>query len=233
MEPEAEIKNSIKNWAVGDRPREKLAAKGVNALSDAELIAILLGSGTREGSALDVARRMMQKIDNDLLALGKLSVKDLMKEKGIGQARAIIIVAAIELGRRRRRFETEQKKNITSSKDVAEIFMSRIGDLPHEQFWLLLLNRANKVIGQELISSGGIAGTVVDTRIIFKKAIESLASSIILCHNHPSGNLKPSEADLSLTNRLKEAGKLLEIPVLDHIIVTDSSSFSFADEGLI
>lgn len=227
-----EIENiSIKEWAEDDRPREKMIQKGKSALSDAELIAILIGSGSREESAVSLSQRILKNYGNSLNELGKLNIKDLMKFQGIGEAKAITIIAAIELGRRRRKDEGILRKKITSSSDVFQIFQPKMGDLPFEEFWVLLLNRANKVIGEEMISRGGVSGTVADTKIIFKSALEKLASSIILIHNHPSGNLQPSSQDIQLTNKMKEAGKCMDIAVLDHLIVTDSGYFSFADEG--
>ena len=179
---------TIKNWAIEDRPREKLLQKGARVLSNAELIAILLGSGTHKFSAVDLARQLLQRSGNNLNNLGKLTVKDLMKLKGIGEAKAISIVAALELGKRRKQEEISSSQSIKSSKDVYEIFEPLVSDLPHEEFWILLLNRSNRIIGKSKVSQGGVAGTVIDTKLIMKSAIENLASSIILCHNHPSGN---------------------------------------------
>ncbi|MBN1250579.1 MAG: DNA repair protein RadC [Bacteroidales bacterium] len=224
---------SIKNWAIEDRPREKLLLKGINSLSDAELIAILISSGSFEETAVELSKRIISSVDNNLNQLGKLSIKDLQKFKGIGQAKAISIVAAMELGRRRKLSEIIIKENIQSSEQAYEIFNPVLEDLPHEEFWIAFLNRANKVIAKTRISQGGIAGTVIDVKIIMKLAIENLASGIILCHNHPSGNKKPSNEDIKITNKLIEAGKLLDISVLDHIIIANSSYFSFADQGLI
>lgn len=224
---------SIKTWSEDDRPREKLLTKGKQSLSNAELIAILIGSGNREMSAVDLARSLMEHSDNKLSNLGRLSVADLKKFKGIGEAKAISIVSAMELGRRRRTEEGVKRKQVTSSSDVYEYFADALADKQHEEFWILLLNRANKIISKELISRGGITGTVADCRLIFKMAIERNACSVILCHNHPSGNLKPSEADRTLTRKLIDGGKLLDVPVLDHIIFADNGYFSFADEGLI
>lgn len=223
----------ILSWAEEDRPREKLLQKGKAALTDAELIAILIGSGTVELSAVDVAKIIVQKAGNNLNELAKLSIKELMKIKGIGEAKAITIVAALELGRRRKESEIIKKNRISSSRDAYEQIKPHLLDLPHEEFWLLLLNRANEVIRPLQVSQGGVSGTVADPKIIFKFALEYLASSIILVHNHPSGNLKPSEADKDLTRRLVSAGKLLEIPILDHLIFTDGGYLSFADDGLL
>lgn len=223
----------ILSWAEEDRPREKLLLKGKAALSDAELIAILIGSGTRELSAVDLSKVILQKAANNLNELAKLSIKDLMKVKGIGEAKAISIIAALELGRRRKESEVVRRPRISSSRDAYEQIQPYLLDLPHEEFWLLLLNRANEVIKPVQVSQGGVSGTVADPKIIFKFAIENLSSAIILVHNHPSGNLKPSEADKELTRRLSSAGKLLEIPVLDHLIFTDGGYLSFADEGIL
>lgn len=222
----------ILSWAEEDRPREKLLLKGKAALSDAELIAILMGSGTRELSAVDLAKQILHSVGNNLNELAKLSIKDLMKFKGVGDAKAISIAAALELGRRRKESEILKRPKITCSADAYEAIKPYLLDLLHEQFWVLLLNRANEVLKPVQISVGGVSGTVADPKLIFKAAIEELASSIILVHNHPSGNLTPSQADKDLTKKVKEAGRLLDIPVLDHLIFTDTSYFSFADEGL-
>lgn len=224
---------TIKNWSPEDRPREKMILKGKASLSDAELIAILLGTGTSTLSAVDLAKKIMQGVDYNLHELARLTVKDLVKIKGIGEAKAITIVAALELGRRRKELESDAKPKITGSKDAYEILKAELLDMPHEEFWILLLNRANRVIAKKQVSQGGVAGTVADPKIIFKMALESLASGIILAHNHPSGNLTASEADINLTKKLKEGGKLLEIQVLDHLILAGQKYFSFADEGLI
>lgn len=227
-------KMGIKAWAEEDRPREKLLLKGHGALTDAELLAILIGSGNTNESAVDLCKRILKEAaTNDLNELAKLDLHDLMKFKGIGEAKAITIVAALELGRRRRAAEVGVKPQITSSRDVFELLQPRIGDLPHEEFWVLYLNRANRVTFQESISAGGVAGTVADLKIIFKRALNQLASGIIIAHNHPSGNLKPSQADIDLTRKVREGGKTLEISVLDHLIITTSGYFSFADEGLL
>ncbi|MBK0404091.1 DNA repair protein RadC [Adhaeribacter sp. BT258] len=223
----------IKSWAEDDRPREKLLLKGRAALSDAELIAILIGSGTAKLTAVDVGKLIMGSVDNDLNALAKLSIKDLKKIKGIGEAKAITIVSALELGRRRKETAAAARTTITCSTDIYNYIKPQLLDLPHEEFWIILLNRANVVMQKVQISSGGIAGTVADPKIIFKKAIESSCSSIILVHNHPSGNTKPSAADITLTKKAKEAGLLLDMPVLDHIIFTENDYYSFADEGLL
>jgi DNA repair protein RadC len=223
----------ILSWAEEDRPREKLLLKGKAALTDAELIAILIGSGTRDLSAVDLSKIILQKANNNLNELAKLTIKDLIKIKGIGEAKAISIAAALELGRRRKESDVVRRPRISSSQDAYEQIRPYLLDLPHEEFWLLLLTRANEVIRPVQVSQGGVSGTVADPKIIFKTAIEHLASAIILVHNHPSGNLKPSEADRELTRRLTAAGKLLDIPILDHLIFTDAAYLSFADEGLL
>ncbi|NVK82724.1 MAG: DNA repair protein RadC [Cytophagia bacterium] len=221
----------ILSWAEEDRPREKLLLKGRAALSDAELIAILIGSGSSELSAVDLSKKILLYVNHDLHALAKLSVNDLTQFKGIGEAKAISIVSALELGRRRKTTEATKRKKIQSSKDAYEVISTELLDLPTEQFWIILLNRSNHVIKKRPISQGGVSGTVADPKVIFKHAVDDLASGIILVHNHPSGNLKPSHADRQLTKKMVEAGKLLEIPILDHIIFTDNGYFSFADEG--
>jgi DNA repair protein RadC len=225
--------NNILSWAEEDRPREKLMLKGRAALSDAELIAILIGSGTRELSAVDLSKLILHSVGNNLNELAKLSINDLMKFKGVGDAKAISIAAALELGRRRKESEVVKKAKITSSADAYQAMRPYLLDLSHEQFWVLLLNRASEIIRPFQISIGGVAGTVADPKIIFKSAIEYLASAIILVHNHPSGNLTPSQADLDLTKRVKEAGRLLDIPILDHLIFGDSGYYSFADKGIL
>lgn len=222
----------IRSWAEEDRPREKLLLKGGAALSDAELIAILIGSGVPGESAVDVAKAILKSVSNNLNELGKLSVKDLMKFKGIGEAKAITIVAALELSKRRRVSEVKEKEKIGGSKDVYEYF-HHLADLRNEEFWVMYLNRANKIISSQRISLGGITGTVADTRIIFKNALDHFACGIILCHNHPSGNLEPSEEDKNLTKKIKQAGLLLDINTLDHLIISDAGYYSFADEGLL
>jgi DNA repair protein RadC len=223
----------ILSWAEEDRPREKLLLKGKSALSDAELIAILIGSGTRSLSAVDVAKIILTRAENDLNQLAKFSVKDLQKIKGIGEAKAISIVSALELGRRRKDADFARKVQIACSNDIYQLMKPELMDLPKEEFWILLLNRANSLIKKEQVSSGGVSGTVADPKIIFKAALDQYASSVVLVHNHPSGNLKPSQADINLTTKMKEAGKLLEIPILDHIIFADTGYLSFADEGLL
>jgi len=225
--------NSIKSWHEADRPREKLLNKGCFALSDAELIAILIGSGNRKESAVDLAKRILASVNYNLQSLAKLTVDDLIKFKGIGEAKSISIITALELGKRRRLEKALEIKKITSSKVVYEMMQPLIGDLKHEEFWVLFLNNANVVLSKQCLSKGGITGTLVDTRLVFKPALSQLATGIILCHNHPSGTLKPSESDKQLTQKINEAGKTLDIKVLDHLIITEKTYFSFADEGLL
>jgi DNA repair protein RadC len=224
---------NIKSWAIEDRPREKLLLKGKATLSDAELIAILLGTGTASMSAVDVAKAILQAVNNDLNELARLTVKDLIKIKGIGEAKAITIVSALELGRRRKDSLTEERPKISSSTDIYDLLKSDLLDLPYEAFWVVLLNRANRVIKKQQISHGGVTGTVADPKIIFKLAVEELATGIILAHNHPSGNLTASQADIDLTKKLKASGKMLDIQVLDHVIFAGTQYLSFADEGLL
>jgi len=224
---------SIKNWSQGDQPREKLRDKGKTVLSDAELVAILIGSGNRNESAVDLCKRILASVDNNLSELGKLSIKQLMEFKGIGEAKAITIAAALELGRRRRGEEALNKKKITSSKSVFEVMQPILGDLPHEEFWIIYLNNSNKVLLKQQQSKGGITGTLVDVRLVLKQALEVGATSLILAHNHPSGTLVPSESDKQLTQKLKQAANSLDIKVLDHLIVTEKAYFSFADDNLL
>lgn len=224
-------KLNIKEWAVEDRPREKLMANGPRSLSDAELIAILIGSGNQKETAVELSRRILSSVENDLNELGTKSIGHLTKFNGIGEAKAITIVAALELGKRRKESGIVNRDKISSSKDVADIFMPLLIDLPHEEFWILLLNRGNKILDKQMVSLGGISGTVIDVRLILKTAVEKLASSIILCHNHPSGTLEPSDADKKITDKLKKAGELMDIPVLDHVIIGRNKHYSFADEG--
>lgn len=232
MEP-YQSKITIKSWAEEDRPREKLLNAGRRALSDAELVAILIGSGSRQETAVELSKRILHSLDNDLDKLGKLSVTELSKFRGIGEAKAISIIAALELGRRRKDTETREIVKISCSRDIFELMQRHFSDLNHEEFRILLLNRANKVLSTHLISKGGQAGTVADPKIIFQIALEHHAASVILTHNHPSGNLKPSQADISLTQKLCSAGTMLDISVLDHLIFTDSGYFSMADEGMM
>jgi len=223
----------ITEWAVGDRPREKLIQKGTASMSDAELLAILISSGTKHKSAVDLGRELLAIVNNNLNSLGKLSINDLKKLNGIGTARAVTIAAALELGRRRKLAEAPELPQIKCSKDVADIFQPLLSDLAHEEFWILFLNRSNRVINRMKLSQGGISGTVTDVRLVMKRAIECLASGIILCHNHPSGNLNPSESDSNITRKIKEAGNLMDIQLLDHLIISDKDYYSFADNGLI
>lgn len=224
---------SIKNWSEDDRPREKLLNKGKATLSDAELVAILIGSGSRSESAVDLGKRILASAHNNLNALGKLSIKQLMEFKGIGEAKAITIVAALELGRRRRGEEALPQNKIESSHSVFELMQPIIGELPHEEFWIVYLNNSNKVLHKNQLSKGGITGTLVDVRLVMKTAIEVGATGLILSHNHPSGTLKPSEADKQITQKLKVASESMDIKVLDHLIITEKAYFSFADEGLL
>ena len=222
----------ITNWSEDDRPREKLMLKGKNALSDAELIAILIGSGSRNESAVDLSKRILASVDT-LNSLGKMSISQLIDFKGIGEAKAITIIAALELGRRRRAEDSVEMTKITSSKMVFEIMQPIIGELPHEEFWVLFLNNSNKVILKSQLSKGGISGTIVDVRLVFKIALESGATGLILCHNHPSGTLMPSDADKHITKKLKMAGDSLDVKVLDHLIITETKYYSFVDEGIL
>lgn len=224
---------SIKNWSQDDQPREKLLYKGKAALSDAELVAILIGSGNREESAVALCKRILSSTDNNLSALGKMSIKQLTDFKGIGEAKAITIIAALELGRRRRGEEALEKKKITSSKSVFELMQPIIGELEHEEFWIIYLNNSNKVIHKNQLSKGGITGTLVDVRLVLKNALEVGALGLILAHNHPSGTLRPSEADKNITQKLKTAAQSLDIKVLDHLIITEKAYFSFADENVL
>ncbi|WP_431243100.1 RadC family protein [Flavobacterium sp. P21] len=221
----------ITNWSEDDRPREKLMLKGKSVLSDAELIAILIGSGSRNESAVDLSKRILKNAES-LNALGKMSISQLMNFKGIGEAKAITIIAAMELGRRRRAEDPVELIKITSSKLVFELMVPIIGELAHEEFWVLFLNNSNKVISKSQLSKGGITGTIVDVRLVFKLALENGATSLILCHNHPSGNLSPSEADKQITKRIKQVGESLDVKVLDHLIITESKYYSFVDEGI-
>lgn len=222
----------ITNWSEDDKPREKLMLKGKSVLSDAELIAILIGSGSRNESAVGLSKRILLSVDNNLNALGKLSIQQLMNFKGIGEAKAISIIAAMELGRRRRVEDAIELKKITSSKMIFEIMQPIIGELPHEEFWVLYLNNSNKVLSKSQLGKGGITGTVVDVRLVFKAAIEMCATGLILCHNHPSGTLVPSDADKQITKKLKAAGQNLDIHVLDHIIIAENGFYSFNDDGI-
>ncbi len=225
---------TIKHWAEDDQPREKLMLKGRHSLSDAELVAILIGSGSKNLSAVELSKQILKEAaNNNLDKLSKLTINDLIKFKGIGEAKAITIVAAMELARRRKETLVEEKPMIRTSKSVFDLLIPFFSDLPHEEFFVILVNRANKVLKIERVGMGGITGTVADLRIMFKLAIENLATGIILSHNHPSGQLKPSDADIQLTKSIKEAGKILTIELLDHVIISNDGYFSFADEGLL
>lgn len=230
---EKPVSFSIKNWSDDDKPREKLLNKGRSALSDAELIAILIGSGSRAESAVELSKRILASVDNNLNELGRLSVPQLMQFKGIGEAKAVSIAAALEMGRRRRGEDALKVDKITSSKDAFEILQPIIGELEHEEFWILYLNNSNKVLQKSQLSKGGITGTLVDVRIVMKQTLELGAVGLILAHNHPSGTLKPSRADKEITQKIKRASESLDIKVLDHLIVTQKDYFSFADNQLL
>ena len=224
---------NIKQWAEDDRPREKLMLKGRHSMSDAELLAILIGSGTRNESAVDLAKNILNRGHDNLVELSKMNMNDLLAVKGIGRVRAITILAALELGRRRNESEVLMRDKIKSSRDAYEIFRGTMGDRPYEEFWIILLNKANKVLQKCNISEGGISGTVVDPKKIFKISLDHHASSIILGHNHPSGVVTPSEADMRITKKLCDAGAMLEVTVLDHLIIGEDNYYSFADEGTL
>lgn len=224
---------AITAWAEEDRPREKMLLKGKIALSDAELLAILIGSGTVGQSAVEVAQRILASVDHNLHELGKRSVSELQRFRGIGEAKAITIAAALELGRRRQLSDLRERPRISCSRDAFDAVAPLLTDLHHEEFWLLLVNRANEVFARERLSTGGMAGTVVDVKLFFKTALDARATAVIAVHNHPSGSLKPSQADITLTRRLRQAGELLELPLLDHLIVSERGYFSFADEGVL
>ncbi|MBK0378395.1 RadC family protein [Mucilaginibacter segetis] len=224
---------SIKAWAEEDRPREKLIAQGRRALTDAELMAILIGSGSRNETAVELSKRILHHYNNDLNKLGKATISELCNFRGIGEAKAIAIIAALEIGRRRGETETKAPDQISSSRDAYQIMRRHLMDINHEEFWIILISQSAKVLAKELVSKGGLSGTVADPKIIFHMALQRQASSIILVHNHPSGNLKPSQQDLSLTKKIADAGRLLDIKVLDHLILADTGYFSFGDEGLM
>jgi len=230
---EAYTKLSIKDWALEDRPREKLMYKGVKSLSSAELLAIIIGSGNRKQSAVELSKAILSSCNNDLNQLAKKTIPELIKIPGIGEAKAISIISALELGRRQKAFSSKQKQSITGSQDAFEILSPYVENLGHEEFWIIYLNRANKIVEIKNVSSGGITGTVFDIRLVFKDALMLEATNIILCHNHPSGNLQASTADKDITQRTIDAGKLMNISILDHIIIAENQYFSFADEGLI
>ncbi len=224
---------SIKNWSDDDKPREKLVQKGKAVLSDAELIAILIGSGSRNESAVELSKRILASVNNNLNELGRLSIKQLMEFKGIGEAKAVTIAAALEMGRRRRGEEAQKITKIQSSKNVFELLQPILGELEHEEFWIVYLNNSNKVLHRAQLSKGGITGTLVDVRLVMKQALELGAVALILAHNHPSGTLKPSSADKQITQKLKIAAEALDLKVLDHLIITQKEYFSFADEGVL
>jgi len=225
---------TIKQWAEEDRPREKMLQKGVRSLSNAELLAILIGSGNKTMTAVDLSKKILNDVGNSLQSLGKKSISDLIATyNGVGEAKAITILAAMELGRRRQSEDALKQPKISGSQSVAEIFQPLLSDLPHEEFWVLYLSRSNAVMASEKISQGGVSGTVVDVKLIFKPALEKLASAIVLCHNHPSGNKQPSKEDLTITRKCVEAGKVLAVDVLDHIIISHSEYYSFADNGIM
>ena len=226
-------KLNIKDWAAEDRPREKLLSKGARALTDAELIAILIGSGNLEETAVELSKRILSASDNNLNELGRKNIDFLKSFNGIGEAKAVTIAAALELGKRRKEAEVFSKNKITGSKDAADFFFPILGDLNHEEFWVMLLNRGNKIIDTFMISQGGISGTVIDVRLILKTALEKLASSIILCHNHPSGTMQASDADHKITAKIKNAAEIMDITVLDHLIIGQITYLSFADEGML
>lgn len=233
MESSNKSSTSIKSWAIDDRPREKLVKKGRESLSDSELLAILISTGSRNKSAVDLAKEVLALSNNNLDKMGKLSLNDLMTVKGIGEAKAITLTAALELGRRRQSISPLNKTYIRSSNDLASYLKTTLKDYSYEVFAVVFLNKSNKINHFEIMSKGGMTSTVVDPRILFKKALDVGATSLVLCHNHPSGSLKPSRVDEELTAKLKEAGKYLEISVIDHLIVSDEGYFSFADEGLL
>ena len=224
---------SIKHWSDDDKPREKMVQKGKSILSDAELIAILIGSGSRNESAVELSKRILASVNNNLNELGKLSIKQLMQFKGIGEATAVTIAAALEIGRRRRGEEAQKIIKISSSKDVFELLQPTMGELPHEEFWIVYLNNSNKVMHTAQLSKGSITGTLVDVRLVMKRALELGAVALVLAHNHPSGTLVPSKADKQITEKLKNASIALDIKVLDHLIITQNDYFSFADETIL
>ena len=229
-----EYKNlTIKNWALEDRPREKLVKNGVGNMSDAEIIAILIGSGTKNQSALELSRQLLFASKNNLYELGKLSLDEITRIKGIGNAKAIMIIAALELGRRRKYADPADKVHVRSSKDIFEFYQPILADLPHEELWVMLLNRSNRMIENIRISKGGVSGTVIDSRIILNRALARLASGIIICHNHPSGNPEPSKADIAITDKIESAAKTMDIRLIDHIIIADTEYYSFSDDGKI
>jgi DNA repair protein RadC len=227
------INNPIKLWAEDDRPREKLLTKGKSALSNSELLAIILGSGNREETAVDLAKRILDSCDQNLIELSKLGIDRLKKFKGIGVVKAICIEAALEIGRRRQHAEAKEKAILSGSRSAYDLIRSNLQDLNHEEFWVMYLNRANKLLAMENLSKGGITGTVADSRLIFTRALELKSTGIILVHNHPSGSVKPSNQDIDLTKKIKTASQTLDMTILDHLIITDHGYYSFADEGIL
>lgn len=223
----------ISMWKEDERPREKLMQKGKNNLSEAELIAILIRTGSRNESAVELARKLLDSAGNNLIELGKRNISDLIRLRGMGATKAATLVAAMELGRRRQSSDAIQRKQIRKSQDIYNYLGPQIADLPHEEFWIIALNRNNRVIGARKIGSGGIDSTIADVRIILRYCLENGASALILCHNHPSGNLKPSESDIRLTGKVKKSAELMDINLLDHLIISDSGYFSFADENIL
>jgi len=226
-------KLKIKDWAVEDRPREKLLSKGPRQLTDAELIAILIGSGSLDETAVELSKRILQSIGNNLNDLSKRGIDFLKTFNGIGEAKAVTIIAALELSKRRKDADVFNKNKITGSKDAADFFQPLLGDLDHEEFWLMLLDRGNKILDTFMVSQGGVSGTVIDVRLILKIALEKLASSLILCHNHPSGTMQASDADLKITKKISDAAKIMDIAVLDLILIGQNQYLSFADEGML
>ncbi|MBT3382831.1 MAG: DNA repair protein RadC [Prolixibacteraceae bacterium] len=226
-------KLNIKDWAVEDRPREKLLSNGSRTLTDAELIAILIGSGNVDETAVELSRRILTATDNNLNNLGRKGIHFLKSFNGIGEAKAVSIVAALELGKRRKEADVFTKNKINGSKNAADYFQPLLGDLNHEEFWVMLLDRGNKILDSFMVSQGGISGTIIDVRLILKTALEKLSSGIILCHNHPSGTMEASDADLKITKKIIDAAKIMDISVLDHIIIGQNSYLSLADEGML
>ena len=227
-------KLSVKNWAEEDRPREKILLKGIHSLSNAELIAIIIGSGNKDESSVELSQRILQSVGNSLNQLGKMPVKQLISSfYGIGEAKALSITAAMELGKRRKAEDVFKRERIISSRDIYEYFYPIMSDLPHEEFWVVFLNRSNRIIDRMRISQGGVSETVVDIKLILKESVLRLASGIVLCHNHPSGNTEPSWQDDEITHKIKDACKILDITVLDHLILCDDKYYSYADDGRV
>jgi len=227
-----DLKN-IKSWSPDDRPREKMLAKGASALSDAELLAILIGTGTREESALDISRKILKSVGNDLFSMGGITLKELVQFRGVGEAKAVVLLSALELGKRRRAGEFKKENRIRNSRDVYERFLEHMSNLKHEEFWVMSLSRAQQVIAMNKIGEGGLSSTIADPKKVFRIALENNAASIIVAHNHPSGNLQPSPEDNKLTNRLRENGTMMECPLIDHLVVTDNGYYSYADDGAL